>query len=113
MRKETIERVFADAKEKHGMRYTRYAGLAQVTNWVRLKFAAMNLKKFAMRKWEDTHILLQILIFPLFMSKIDSKGLVAKCAEKNTSVNSEKGWPMCLFAVELGVSFVYHSDLLI
>ena len=63
MRKETIERVFADAKEKHGMRYTRYTGLAQVTNWVRLKFAAMNLKKFAIRKWEDTHNLLQILIF--------------------------------------------------
>ena len=37
-----------------------------LTNWVRLKFAAMNLKKFAIRKWEDTHILLQILIFPLF-----------------------------------------------
>ena len=73
MRKETIERVFADAKEKHGMRYTRYTGLAQVTNWVRLKFAAMNLKKFAIRKWEDTHILLQILIFPPFLSKIDSK----------------------------------------
>ena len=45
------------------MRYTRYTGLAQVTNWVRLKFAAMNLKKFAIRKWEDTHNLLQILIF--------------------------------------------------
>ena len=69
MRKETIERVFADAKEKHGMRYTRYTGLAQVTNWVRLKFAAMNLKKFAIRKWEDTHILLQIFMFPLFCPK--------------------------------------------
>ena len=44
-RKETIERVFADAKEKHAMRYTQYRGLAQVTNWVKLKFAAMNLKK--------------------------------------------------------------------
>ena len=32
-------------KEKHGMRYTQYRGLAQVTNWVKLKFAAMNLKK--------------------------------------------------------------------
>ena len=30
-RKETVERVFADAKEKHGMRYTPYRGLAQVT----------------------------------------------------------------------------------
>jgi len=46
-RKETIERVFADAKEKHAMRYTYYRGLAQVSNWVRLKFAAMNLKKLA------------------------------------------------------------------
>ncbi len=50
-RKETIERVFADAKEKYGMRYTLYRGLTQVTNWVRLKFAAMNLKKYAIRKW--------------------------------------------------------------
>ncbi|MEE1284339.1 MAG: transposase, partial [Acutalibacteraceae bacterium] len=54
-RKETIERVFADAKEKHAMRYTPYRGLAQVSNWVRLKFAAMNLKKFAKRKWRDSH----------------------------------------------------------
>lgn len=52
-RKETIERVFADAKEKHGMRYTRYTGLAQVRNWVKLKFAAMNLKKFAKWSWWD------------------------------------------------------------
>ena len=52
-RKETIERVFADAKEKHGLRYTRYTGLAQVTNWVKLCFAAMNLKKFAKWSWKD------------------------------------------------------------
>ena len=51
MRKETIERVFADAKEKHAMRYTHHRGLAQVTNWVRLKYAAMNLKKLAMWSW--------------------------------------------------------------
>ena len=55
MRKEKIERVFADAKEKHGMRYTQYRGLAQVTNWVKLKFAAMNLKKLALWKWNRTH----------------------------------------------------------
>lgn len=51
LRKETIERVFADAKEKYAMRYTPYRGLAQVRNWVRLKFAAMNLKKLAIHKW--------------------------------------------------------------
>lgn len=44
--------MFADAKEKHGMRYTQYRGLAQVTNWVKLKFAAMNLKKLATGKWK-------------------------------------------------------------
>lgn len=54
MRKEKIERVFADAKEKHAMRYTPYTGLAQVSNWVRLKFAAMNLKKLAKWKWNSS-----------------------------------------------------------
>ena len=52
-RKETVERVFADAKEKHGMRYTPYRGLAQVTKWVRLKFAALNLKKLAIHLRKD------------------------------------------------------------
>jgi transposase len=48
LRSQTIERVFADAKEKHSMRYTTLRGLDRVRNWVRLKFAAMNLKKMAM-----------------------------------------------------------------
>ena len=50
-RGETIERIFADAKEKYAMRYTPYRGLAQVTNWVKLKYAAMNLKKLAVWRW--------------------------------------------------------------
>lgn len=54
MRKQTIERVFADAKEKHAMRYTHHRGLAAVTRWVRLKFAAMNLKKLAQWSWKDS-----------------------------------------------------------
>lgn len=62
-RKETIEQDFADAKEKHAMRYTQYRGLAQVTNWVKLKFAAMNLKKLARWKWNDSaHFLFSILL---------------------------------------------------
>ena len=35
------------------MRYTQYRGLAQVTNWVKLKFAAMNLKKLANWLWRE------------------------------------------------------------
>ena len=38
------------ARFQGGMRYTFYCGLAQISNWVRLKFAAMNLKKPA--KWK-------------------------------------------------------------
>ncbi len=66
-RKETIERVFADAKEKHAMRYTQYRGLAQVTKWVRLKFAAMNLKKLANWKWKtQLSRLFSFLFFDLY-----------------------------------------------
>ena len=65
-RKEKIERVFADAKEKHGMRYTQYRGLAQVTKWVKLKFAAMNLKKLATWRWKDRPDPLLSVLFDLF-----------------------------------------------
>ena len=51
LRSQTIERVFADAKEKHAMRYTPYRGLPAVTAWVKLKFTALNLKKLAIHKW--------------------------------------------------------------
>ena len=50
MRGQTIERVFADAKEKHFMRYTYYRGLAKLKMQALLTFTAMNLKKLA--KWK-------------------------------------------------------------
>jgi Transposase and inactivated derivatives len=53
MRKETIERVFADAKEKHGMRWTTYRGLEKVSMQAMLTFAAMNLKKLATWLWRS------------------------------------------------------------
>lgn len=49
-RGETIERVFADAKEKHGMRYTHLRGLRKVSHYLTLLFACMNLKKLAIWK---------------------------------------------------------------
>lgn len=51
LRSETIERVFADAKEKHGMRYTQYRGIGKVRMELNLLFACMNLKKLA--NWLD------------------------------------------------------------
>jgi hypothetical protein len=52
-RKEIIERVFADAKEKHGMRYTQYRGLAKVKMERNLLFGCMNLKRIANWKWKN------------------------------------------------------------
>ena len=63
LRKQTIERVFADAKEKHAMRYTQYRGLAQVSKWARLKFAAMNLKKLALWRWRGLSPTRTFLLF--------------------------------------------------
>ena len=67
MRKQTIERVFADVKEKHAMRYTHYRGLTRVTRWVKLKFAAMNLKKLAIWSWNAPPLYsLFAVFFPYF-----------------------------------------------
>ena len=68
-RKETIERVFADAKEKHAMRYTHHRGLAAVTRWVRLKLAAMNLKKLANWSGEYSVFACFFSLFPQFSKK--------------------------------------------
>ncbi len=62
-RKESIERVFGDAKEKHAMRYTHHRGLARVTNWVTLKFACMNLKKLATWSWNSSDFFCFLLTF--------------------------------------------------
>ena len=65
-RKETIERVFANAKEKYAMRYTQHRGLSQNKKWVRLKFVAMNLKKFAKHQWNDLHSSIIAFLFSQF-----------------------------------------------
>lgn len=46
-RKETIERVFADAKENHGMRFTRLRGLERNQHESLIIFSCHNLKKLA------------------------------------------------------------------
>lgn len=48
LRSQTIERRFGDAKEQHGMRWTRYRGIKKVSMDTTLICAAMNLKKMAM-----------------------------------------------------------------
>ena len=53
LRSQTIERVFADMKEKHGMRYTHYRGKTKVRDEAMLAFACMNMKKIALWKWKN------------------------------------------------------------
>jgi len=50
LRSQTIERIFADAKELHFMRYTHLRGLVKLKMQTTLNFACMNLKKLA--KWK-------------------------------------------------------------
>lgn len=47
IRKETIERVFAEGKEKHGLRYTRYKGRQKNYDMRSLLYACLNIKKLA------------------------------------------------------------------
>ena len=65
-RKEAVERVFADTKEKYTMRYTHHRGLAHATNWVRLKYAAMNLKKLENKNWDSSCFVSILRIFSQF-----------------------------------------------
>jgi hypothetical protein len=74
MRGQTIERVFADAKEKHFMRYTFYRGLAKLRMQALLTFTAMNLKKLT--KWKKVKGLLDaplLLFHEIFSSSIFPK----------------------------------------
>jgi len=52
-RKETVERVFADGKEQHGMRHTMLRGIDRVRDELMLKFACMNIKKLAKKRWTN------------------------------------------------------------
>ncbi|MFA7011007.1 MAG: transposase, partial [Bacilli bacterium] len=48
LRKETIERIFAQGKEYHGLRFTRFRGLKK-NRYIRyLLYACLNIKKLAL-----------------------------------------------------------------
>jgi len=48
LRKESIERMFGELKEHHGLRYTRYRGLEKNFNYRCLLYACYNIKKLAL-----------------------------------------------------------------
>jgi Transposase and inactivated derivatives len=70
LRKETIERVFADAKVKHGLRFTQYRGLARLKMQVLLTFSCMNLKKLASWKRKNGSFMLFLRRLFAFFEKV-------------------------------------------
>jgi len=52
-RKETVERIFGDSKEQHGLRFTRVRGLEKNSNQALLIFACHNLKKMGLWKGKN------------------------------------------------------------
>ena len=97
----TIEHVYADAQEQHGIRYARYTGLAQVTNWVKLKFAAMNMKEFAKWSWRDTHSNFVFSEISFFFPKYTMNPCLAWC-KTGVSRRSERN-------PKMWGSFLYES----
>ena len=65
LRKETIERDFALAKELHGFRYTQMYGKARMEMKSALTFVCMNLKKLAKWRWKER-------LSPLFQALFSS-----------------------------------------
>lgn len=51
-RKETVEIIFGDCKEQHGLRFTRVRGLEKNSNQALLIFACHNLKKMGIWRWK-------------------------------------------------------------
>ena len=52
-RKQTVEQIFADCKEQHGLRFTRVRGLEKNSNQALLIFACHNLKKMALWRYKS------------------------------------------------------------
>ena len=57
------------------MRYTHHRGLAAVTRWVRLKYAAMNLKKLANWSWKNSFFFSS---FPIYADRYDKTPVFLK-----------------------------------
>ena len=81
-RKETVERIFADCKEQHGLRFTRVRGLEKNANQALLIFPCHNLKKMAIwksNKEKNRDIIVKNTIQkPFFMLKNQIKKVLFK-----------------------------------
>lgn len=84
-RSQHVERVFADAKMKHGLRYTLFKGKRRVSSEIGLVFANMNLKKYAEHIKKVYSISLNISDFFCFFQNLNIK--TKKLVEKRQTSN--------------------------
>ena len=94
-RSEHVERIFADGKQQHGLRYTLFRGKRRVSSEIGLIFAAMNLKKYALymqrQGLESTNINKMTTIFSIFRnSLLKTKNIFRNFNSWNIFVNSLK-----------------------
>jgi len=101
LRKETIERVFADAKEKHFMRYTHYRGLAKLKMQTLLTFAAMNLKKLARWKKKNGMLTEISLCFLMFWIELQDYEIF-----RDFDPNRAADWGLCLRSVKPNIGLL-------
>ena len=109
LRSETIERVFADAKEKHAMRYTQLRGLAKVKMQVTLTFACMNLKKLT--KWKKINGMIpDFSDFIFCFQHLIWKYLYIYRFEQQKGAYAKAYAPFCLRSEQLVTVMVTNSD---
>lgn len=72
-RPQHVERIFADAKMKHGLRYTLFKGQRRVSSEIGLVFATMNLKKYASFVKEKDNLSLKLVNLLYFLEDILKK----------------------------------------
>lgn len=80
-RKETIERSFADSKELHGLRYSRYRGITAVSEQCLLTAAVQNMKRIAR--------VLASLFFDIIYELININSLIRCIFKNNININEK------------------------
>ena len=100
MRKEKIERSFADSKQNHGYRYAMYKGIEKNQNYTWLICAAQNMKNIANKLWRNkkkepklgdilsNYVILTVYIGRLIIKWKDQRKLSGLCLRFDYSKNS-------------------------
>ena len=84
------------------MRYTHHRGLARVTSWVRLKYAAMNLKKLAEWSWNNSffHLIASLFLLKSPLSPNENRDFFDKLTAR--SPNGDRAvYPFAVFCYYL------------